>query len=211
MNKKLIWGIVIVIVVVAGALYVLCFKPSYDGKNGNFLKKDSDAAVADWKTYKDNKFGFEIRYPSNIVIKTENNKVMFDLGNSMEKTYSKIENEKVNVNRGLVIEAGLVSPEKCYKVNSAGEKFADTDNDYSPFITDSGIELGPQYISSKNTSTLSVDRYPFSTINNGICYQFIVTSKYPLNTDGSSPFSNGVGGGTSDLSNSILSTFKFTN
>ncbi len=52
MNKKIIWGIIILIVVIGG---VYCFS----------INKNKVIDTANWKTYKDENYGFQINYPSD--------------------------------------------------------------------------------------------------------------------------------------------------
>ncbi len=62
MNKKIILGIIIAVVVIVGALVVTKLNESkWDNKVDS--KAQLDLIMTDWKTYTNTKLGFEIKYP----------------------------------------------------------------------------------------------------------------------------------------------------
>jgi hypothetical protein len=75
MNKKLIWGIVIVVVIIIGGFYAyVSTKPTIQlkytddqGRPVDGVKTDSNPTASDWKTYSD--VNLSIQYPSNWVVK----------------------------------------------------------------------------------------------------------------------------------------------
>ncbi len=81
MNKKLMWGVVIVVVV--GALYVYRNKDS-------FMTTPPAYNYQDWKTYKDKKYGVEINYPTKVNwgVGYVDNEEWFTSDNSKNVSYS---------------------------------------------------------------------------------------------------------------------------
>ncbi len=75
MNKKLIWGIVIAVVVI-GAIYV--FRSlMYSRTDQNMIapKGDIEKTTSDWKTYTNEKYGFSFQYPESLSMSIEDETV----------------------------------------------------------------------------------------------------------------------------------------
>jgi hypothetical protein len=75
MNKKIIWGVVIVLIVVLAGLVVKAnFFPDLSKRqvanccDGSQQKAAMDSMIADWKTYTNEKYGFNFKYPTDWVI-----------------------------------------------------------------------------------------------------------------------------------------------
>src|SRR3989338_5411933 len=66
MNPKIIIG-VIVIVLIAGGLYFIVDKKS-EKPNQQTSTDDINSTTANWKTYKNDQYGFEIKYPNDYEI-----------------------------------------------------------------------------------------------------------------------------------------------
>lgn len=72
MNKKLIWGIVIVVVIATGLWFLNAVFNDRTGRQvlrEPQIKTDNNlvaSPTADWKTYKDEKYGIEIKYPTSV-------------------------------------------------------------------------------------------------------------------------------------------------
>ncbi|MDO8430585.1 MAG: hypothetical protein Q7S72_01175 [Candidatus Taylorbacteria bacterium] len=59
MNKKIIWGTVIAVIVMIGAGYYLNSFKSFE---------PGEVSTSDWKTYTNTKYGFEFKYSKNLHI-----------------------------------------------------------------------------------------------------------------------------------------------
>jgi hypothetical protein len=66
MNKKLIYGVVIAVVVVIAGIWYMKAYPAFDGAKGRFVdQKNNNAFVtSDWKTYTSKEYGFSFQYPA---------------------------------------------------------------------------------------------------------------------------------------------------
>ena len=67
-NKKSIWKWILLYVVIAAVAYGLIYYFFFNknGNNYNFQNQvENNSETADWKTYKNDQYGFEIKYPYN--------------------------------------------------------------------------------------------------------------------------------------------------
>jgi hypothetical protein len=76
MSKKIIWGVVIAVIIIAGAaVYGLSIKPC----SPNCFGKSQLSEIKDWKTYTDTKYGFEFKYPADWNVKDYPNSNIGDI------------------------------------------------------------------------------------------------------------------------------------
>ncbi len=95
-SKKSIWKWIVLYVVVGavayGAVYYLYFYKkggysynnqdiSYDNQT-NPNTQNSNSETADWKTYTNTEYGFELKHPEKFTIKEENNQITFKNNNN---------------------------------------------------------------------------------------------------------------------------------
>ncbi|MFA6076887.1 MAG: PsbP-related protein [Candidatus Paceibacterota bacterium] len=72
MNKKIIWGIIIAVVIIGAGSYTYMYfsQPTYD-KNHNWGPDTSD-----WETYTNEKYGFEFKYPTAWSMQSEESPIL---------------------------------------------------------------------------------------------------------------------------------------
>src|SRR3989344_4238787 len=70
MNKKIIWGVIVVVILVVGGWYLL--KPACtDDCDGELREISNATSTSQLKTYSNSQYGFEIKYPTQFQIQNQ--------------------------------------------------------------------------------------------------------------------------------------------
>lgn len=199
MNKKLIWGVVIAVVVIGLLVVAYILQGTPEFKSDRNIKAATEATTADWKTYTNEKYGFSFEYPVDWNVEKDGGSGIADYHVDLIPQKALIEyknkygNESISMAGASVFTSNL-SPKEWFMSTISPESIVEEKN-----LTINGNQVYYSEVSSEAYTDVS-----YTTSNQKLIVYFVIRIK-----EQGVNYNNDYTMYLAEFEK-ILSTFKFT-